>query len=333
MSTIGPEMPDALLVRAGLEAALVQQHDDRLHAAAAQLAGRPVGRLHLVAELDALDAGLGDQGRRGLQGHADVADLDPVDLLDGGAGQDRPAGVLCTTLAASHGKSAPGVAAFAPGLVAAVLGVAAAALHPQQLRPRPRRTRGCRRWRRRGPWRSATRPRARRGTARTGTGCRRSGRRRRRCGSSGPWRAASSRVVARYSAPPTWVPLGSRVGPSVASRAARRLQVAVEVVERQHLQRDSRGLRPGLGALGHPRRRRQGEGNGDGRESTAKAHEEVSRGAVVGWATKERRTDGPPEGELTSTRGSPQPGIPPSTGLDRGLTGDQRSRILSVLVN
>ena len=54
---------DALPVGAGLHAALVEQHDDGLHAAAAQFAGGPVGGLDLVAELDALDAGLGDERR------------------------------------------------------------------------------------------------------------------------------------------------------------------------------------------------------------------------------------------------------------------------------
>ncbi len=151
MSDDRPGDAVALLVSAGLEATLVQQHDDRLHAAPAQLAGGPVGGLDLVAELDALDAGLGDQGGRRLQGHPDVAHLDSANLLHRGAGQDRPAGALPDHVGGEPAEVGAGVAAVHPMARSSRRRRdsrrAACAATPQ----RPRRTRGCRRWRRSRP--------------------------------------------------------------------------------------------------------------------------------------------------------------------------------------
>jgi hypothetical protein len=74
------------------QAALVQQHDDRLDPRAAQVAGGEVRRRDLVLELDVLDPRLGHELRRALEGHADEADRDAVDDLDLGRRQDRAAG-------------------------------------------------------------------------------------------------------------------------------------------------------------------------------------------------------------------------------------------------
>ena len=84
----------ALVDRLGLVAALVQQHDDGLDALLLELRGLRVGGLHLVLEVDAGHAGGADQGGGRLQGHPDEADLGAVDGLDPRAGQQRLAGVL-----------------------------------------------------------------------------------------------------------------------------------------------------------------------------------------------------------------------------------------------
>ena len=161
--------------------------------------------------------GLRDQSGRRLEGHPDVADLDPAYLLDHGAGQDGPTGAVPDHVGGQPAEVGAGVFTPAPRAVAAVVRVAAAALHPQQFRPHLRRTRGCPRSTRPGRGRSATRRPARRGTSpeRNGDPPIRSPAAT-VCEFFAPSRSSVS-VVDRYSAPPTRVSLGSRVSPSVSS--------------------------------------------------------------------------------------------------------------------
>ena len=269
---------------------------------------RPVGRLHLVAELDALYAGLGNQGRRGLQGHADVPDLDPTDLLDGGAGQDRPAGVFV-----HHVRGEPREVGArilpAPGLVAAVIGMAAAALHPQQLVHALVELVVA-----------DTRDVQAHGVERLDSGL--------VVEQAGEERAAADQVpgghslrVPRLGAEPiqgggevlrttdqgaAGVELRARRRPARAvdraRRPARLLQVPMEVVERQHLERELlRRPRTRLGGSGDSGRRHgQCQGGGDRRKSTSQAHRFLP-GSVPG-PTLERATDRPPEGRHRQVR-------------------------------
>jgi hypothetical protein len=96
MSTMGPLMPVQLLageVRGHLLAALVQQHDDGLDVAPLQLAGVAVGRLGLVEEAQPADALGADDPGGVLQGHADEADPDALHLLDDVRRQQGPPGL------------------------------------------------------------------------------------------------------------------------------------------------------------------------------------------------------------------------------------------------
>ena len=78
--------------RRALEAALVHQHDDGLDAAPAQLGHQRVDGVGLVAELEPGHAGGRDDGRRGLERHADEGHRHAVEALDAVGRQQRAAG-------------------------------------------------------------------------------------------------------------------------------------------------------------------------------------------------------------------------------------------------
>ncbi len=83
---------DEVVRRRALEAALVDQHDDGLHAQTLELLHRRVDRLHFVAELEARDAG-GRNDRRGvLEREADEAHAHAADDLDAERREQRLAG-------------------------------------------------------------------------------------------------------------------------------------------------------------------------------------------------------------------------------------------------
>ena len=86
---------DALVVGARVEAALVHEHDDRLDALLLEdrRPGRWRSRTSSLKSTVETPAGL-TSGGRGLEGHADEADLGAGDLLDPGAGQAGAAAVL-----------------------------------------------------------------------------------------------------------------------------------------------------------------------------------------------------------------------------------------------
>ena len=117
--------------RRRLGAALVQQHHDRLHAAAAQLARVAVGGVGLVEEVEPGHAGGRHDVGRPLERHADEADLDPAEALDLVGPEERPPGVLVDHVG---GQEAEVGAREAGAVEAAVGGVAAAALHALELR-------------------------------------------------------------------------------------------------------------------------------------------------------------------------------------------------------
>ncbi|MEZ5236002.1 MAG: hypothetical protein R2749_25390 [Acidimicrobiales bacterium] len=117
-------------VGAGLDAALVQQHDDRLHPLGGELRGGGVGGGHLVGEAQPADAGLGHQLGRALQRHADEAHPHAAHRLDRRTGQH---GLGAAGEVHVGGQPREVGAVVGPvGEVAAVVGVAAAVLHALQ---------------------------------------------------------------------------------------------------------------------------------------------------------------------------------------------------------
>ena len=102
-STIGGSAPDSvaaavdrrLVQRVARRAALVEQHDDRLHALRLQLRHERVHGLRLVEEVDVRDAGRADDGRRPLERHADHANLETAEVMDRVGREDRlPVGLV-----------------------------------------------------------------------------------------------------------------------------------------------------------------------------------------------------------------------------------------------
>ncbi len=108
--------------RAGLAAALMDEHDDRVHLLAGELRDRPVDRLRLVEEADPRDArGRDDRGRRPENG-ADEADPDAVDDLHDVRREDVRAGDRVDDVRADRRvpSAAPGIVEKrAPRVVAA----------------------------------------------------------------------------------------------------------------------------------------------------------------------------------------------------------------------
>ena len=193
---------------------------------------------------------------RVLQGHPDEADLGAVHVLDRVRREDRlvGAGVLHVGGEVVEVRAAEPVVR-AGVLVVLALGAVgdAAALCPSAGAPcSPRRTRGCRLRRRRVRACSSTRSWARRGTRPRAAARRRSGHPRRRSGCSGGpcaparggWRGRRRRPRPAVTSSAGLTRSRGRaelVVDDVAARgAARWLEVAVEVVERQQLDRHPR---------------------------------------------------------------------------------------------
>ena len=111
-------------------AALVQEHDDRLHLLALQLADVAIGGVRLVGEVQHGREDRQEQLGRSFERHPDEADPDAADALDHVRREERPAGPD-----AGHvgGQEREVGAAVAVAVGAAVARVAAAALEPQQL--------------------------------------------------------------------------------------------------------------------------------------------------------------------------------------------------------
>ena len=116
--------------RRRLRTTFVQQHDDGIDALRFQDRYERVGRLGLVQEIPALDAGSRDQRVRRLERHADEADLDALDPAHP-VGRQR----CLTGRVDDIGRQPLEVGAGKRGIreVAAVDGMAAAVLHAQQL--------------------------------------------------------------------------------------------------------------------------------------------------------------------------------------------------------
>ena len=183
MSTIGPVTPaHPLMFRAVGRAALVDQHDDRLDVLRLQLGDERVDRVGLVVEFETLDAGRAHDDRRALEGQADEGDLGAVEVLDRVGREER---LVRRGVDDVGGEEVEVGAAERRAVLAAVDRVAAAVRHAQEfggalvelvvahgVEVEPDR-------------RSSPRSSARRGTAPTGAGWRRSGRRRRRRSSWG----------------------------------------------------------------------------------------------------------------------------------------------------
>jgi hypothetical protein len=83
---------DVADIGAGLEAALVHQHHDRLDALGAQLGHQGVDGVGFVLEAQAGHAGGRDDAGRALERHADEGHLDAVEGLDAVGRQQRAAG-------------------------------------------------------------------------------------------------------------------------------------------------------------------------------------------------------------------------------------------------
>ena len=135
MSTTGPG--DAARVeRVGVEghvreAALVQQHDDRLHAVAAlELTRVAVGGRGLVEEREVRDARRRDDARRPLERHADEPDLLALEATDRVGLEERLGVELVDHVG---GQVAELRAREAVAVLAAVGRVTAAALHALEL--------------------------------------------------------------------------------------------------------------------------------------------------------------------------------------------------------
>jgi hypothetical protein len=130
MSTMGPGDAGALVHGAGRKAALVDQHQDRLDALGAQLRHQRVHRLGLVLELQAGHAGRRHDARRGLEREADEAHRHAAVALDGIGRQQRLAG---GGVDGAGGQVLETRAGEGRGALAAVMRVATAALQAQQL--------------------------------------------------------------------------------------------------------------------------------------------------------------------------------------------------------
>ncbi len=83
---------DEVVRRRTLEAALMDQHDDRLHTEATQLPDGRVDRLRFVAELETRNARRRDDRRRFLEREADEAHAHAIDDLDAECREQRLAG-------------------------------------------------------------------------------------------------------------------------------------------------------------------------------------------------------------------------------------------------
>ena len=141
-------------------AALVEQDDDRLDPLPLEQRHEGVHRIGFVVEVDVGRGRRRHDVGRALQRHADDGDLDARELVDGERREDRLAGVLVGHVGGEElevGALEPVTARSTPRPGGSRPPACASA------RPRPRRTRGCRRRCNRGRSGSSPRSSARRG--------------------------------------------------------------------------------------------------------------------------------------------------------------------------